>query len=301
MSQVKSLKLPHHKGMKSSLGSKIFDAFNYVFLGLVALVMFLPFVNVIASSLTPIDILVKQSFILIPPRISFDAYRYVFSTNTVLRGLFVSIGVTVVATTFNITLTALTAYPLAHKLLVGRKALVGMVIFTMVFNGGMIPTFIVVKDLGLVNSYWSLILPTAISSFNLMLFKNYFQALPAELEESAKLAGYNDLSILIRVILPVSKPLIATFIVMFGVENWNSWFNAVLYLNDGKMWPIQLILRQIITSSSQVGDAMGGASFVPPATVRNCTIVIATLPILAVYPFLQKYFTKGLMVGSVKG
>ena len=289
------------KAMKSSLGGKLFDIFNYTFLGLLSLVMFLPFVNIIASSLTPIDILVKQSFILFPTRFSLDAYRYVFSTNTVLRGLFVSVGVTIVATFVNILLTSLTAYPLAHKLLVGRKAFIGMVIFTMVFNGGMIPTFIIVKDLGLINSYWSLILPTAISSFNLMLFKNYFQALPAELEESAKLAGYNDLSILFRIILPVSKPLIATFVVMFGVENWNSWFNAVLYLNNGDMWPIQLILRQIITSSSQVGDAMGGTSFVPPATVRNCTIVIATLPILAVYPFLQKYFTKGLMLGSVKG
>lgn len=295
------MRLNTRKKVKASLGSRIFDVVNYTFLGILCLIMILPFISIIASSVTPIEELVKKKFVLIPSAISFEAFEYVFSTNTVLNGVLVSVGVTLVGTAISILITALTAYPLAHTQLVGRKALVGMVIFTMVFNGGMIPTFIIVKSLKLVNSWWSLILPTAISSFNLMLFKNYFQGLPLELEESAKLAGYNDLSILFRIILPISKPLIATFVVMFGVEHWNSWFNAILYLNDSDMWPIQVILRQIITSASQVGDAMGGASSIPPATVRNCTIVIATVPILVVYPFLQKYFTKGLLVGSVKG
>lgn len=287
--------------VRTSLGSKIFDVINYTFLGVICLIMVLPFVNIISSSLTPLEDLVKNPFILIPTRVSLEAYSYIFSTNTVIHGLQVSIGITLVGTTLNILLTAMTAYPLAHQKLVGRKVLVSMVVFCMVFNGGMIPTFIIVKNLGLLNTYWSLILPTAISSFNLMLFKNYFQELPQELEEAAKLAGYNDVSILFRIILPISKPLIATFVVMFGVEHWNSWFNAILYLNNSKMWPIQVILRQIITGASQVGDAMGGTNTMPAATVRNCTIVIATVPILLVYPFLQKYFTKGLLVGSVKG
>lgn len=287
--------------VRTSLGSKVFDVINYTFLGAVCLIMVLPFVNIISSSLTPLEDLVKNPFILIPTRVSLEAYSYIFSTNTVIHGLQVSVGITLVGTTLNILLTAMTAYPLAHQKLVGRKVLVSMVVFCMVFNGGMIPTFIIVKSLGLLNTYWSLILPTAISSFNLMLFKNYFQELPQELEEAAKLAGYNDVSILFRIILPISKPLIATFVVMFGVEHWNSWFNAILYLNNSKMWPIQVILRQIITGASQVGDAMGGTNTMPAATVRNCTIVIATVPILLVYPFLQKYFTKGLLVGSVKG
>ena len=290
-----------HVKVKTSLGSKIFDVFNYFLLGLLCAIMILPFINVIASSLTPIEDLVKSNFVLFPSRLSLEAYSYVFSTNTILRGLIVSTGVTVVGTFLNILVTALMAYPLAHKTLVGRRAFVGIVVFCMVFNGGMIPTFIIVKTVGLINSYWSVILPTLISSFNLMLFKNYFQELPAELEESAKLAGYNDLSILFRIIIPISKPLIATFIIMFGVEHWNSWFNAMLYLNDTTKWPVQVILRQIITSSSNVGDAMGGTNLVPPATVRNCTIVIATLPILIIYPFLSTYFTKGLLMGSVKG
>ena len=282
------------------LGSA-FGLVNALMLTIIGLLMIVPFLHIISASLTPIEDLVKTRFILIPTRISLEAYRYVFSTNVVLRGMIVSICVTVVGTIINIAMTALTAYPLAHKDLVGRKVMVGMVIFTMIFNGGIIPNYIIVRALGLTGSYWSLVLPVAIGSFNLMLFKNYFQELPMELEESAKLAGYNDLSILIRVILPVSMPLVATFVVMFGVSHWNSWFNASIYLSDSKMWPIQVILRQIITSASEVGDTAGAVNVVPPMTVRMCTIVVASLPILILYPFLQKYFVKGMMLGSVKG
>ena len=291
----------HRKGGKRSVGSWIFDITNFIFLGFIALIMILPFIHVIAASLTPIEMLVKSDFILFPTRFSLEAYRYVFSTNVVLRGLRTSVFITIAGTILNLTMSSLTAFPLAHKNMLGRKTMVVLVIFTMIFNGGMIPNFIVVQKLRLLNSYWSILLPTAISSFNLMLFKNYFQDQPVELEESAKLEGCNDLSVLFRIILPNSKPLLATFTVMFGVEHWNSWFNAVLYLNNPSKWPVQVILRQIVTSASEIGDAMGGINVVPPQTVRMCTIVVATVPILIVYPFLQKYFTKGLMLGSVKG
>lgn len=279
----------------------VFGIANAVILTVLALLMVVPFLHIISASLTPIEDLVKTQFILIPTRVSFEAYRYVFSTSTVLRGLIVSICVTAAGTAINIILTTLTAYPLAHRDLVGRKVMVGMVIFTMIFNGGIVPNYIIVRALHLTGTYWSLVLPVAIGSFNLMLFKNYFQELPMELEESAKLAGFNDLSILIRVILPISAPLIATFVVIFGVSHWNSWFNASIYLSDSKMWPIQVILRQIITSASEVGDTAGATNFIPPVTVRMCTIVVTSLPILILYPFLQKYFVKGMMVGSVKG
>ena len=289
------------KHVKCGIGSLVFDISNYTFLGMLALIMVLPFIHIVSASFTPIEDLVRTKFVLIPTRISLDAYRYVFSTNTILRGLLISIGITVVGTILNLALTALTAVPLAHKNLLGRKTMVGIIIFTMVFNGGIVPNYIIVRMMGLTNTFWSLILPTAISSFNLMLFKNYFQELPQELEESAKLAGYNELSILIRIIIPVSAPLFATFPVLFGVMHWNSWFNAVLYLSDSKMWPMQVVLRQIITSASEVGDTAGAVNYVPAQTVRMCTIVVTTFPILCVYPFLQKYFVKGLMVGSIKG
>ncbi len=286
---------------KLGVGNLIFDICNIVVLGIIALVTVLPFIHVIVSSFTPPGELMKSDFIIIPKSISLDAYKYIFSTNVVARGLAVSILVTLVGTVFNMIMTVLMAYPLAHKGLLARKAIMLMVTFTLMFNGGMVPSYIIIQKLHLLNNYWALILPGAISAFSLIIFKNYFQELPAELEESAKLDGANDLLILFRIILPVSKPLIATFLVMFGVGYWNSWFNAVLYLNDAKMWPIQVVLRQVISATSNIGDMMETNIVIPPKTVQMCTITIATLPILCVYPFLQKYFTQGILLGSVKG
>lgn len=286
---------------RQSMGSRIFDIFNVTVLGLAAIIMLVPFIHVLAASFTSVEEYLSKDFILFPTTFSLESYRYIFSTGTILHGLMVSSLVTIAGTCMNLLMSVLTAYPLAHRDLFGRNVMIMLVIFTLMFNGGMIPMFIVVQKLGLLNSYASLILPYVISSFNLMLFKNYFQELPVELEEAAKMDGYNDLSILFLIILPLSKPLLATFAIIFGVEHWNSWFNAMLYLSDSGKWPIQVILRQIVLSASEVGDAMGGANFIPPATVRMCTIVVATLPILCIYPFLQKYFTKGLLVGSVKG
>lgn len=287
--------------IRQSPASLAFDIFNYAALGAVALIMILPFIHVVAASFTWVQEYLSKDFVLFPSTFSLEAYRYVFSTGTILRGLMVSTGVTVVGTCMNLLMSALTAYPLAHRNLYGRKVMIFLVIFTLMFNGGMVPMFIIVQKLHMLNTYASLILPYVISSFNLMLFKNYFQELPVELEESAKLDGYNDLSILFLIILPLSKPLLATFAIMFGVEHWNSWFNAMLYLSDSKKWPIQVILRQIVLIASEVGDAAGGANYIPPVTVRMCTIVVATMPILCIYPFLQRYFTKGILMGSVKG
>ncbi|GHT63983.1 putative ABC transporter permease protein YtcP [Spirochaetia bacterium] len=287
--------------IRAGFGSNLFDAVNYFLLALVSLVMILPFIHVLAASLTPIEDLLKRDFILFPTRLSLDAYRYVFSTPIVARGLLISIFITVSGTTLNLLLSSLTAYPLAHRNLLGGKVMSLLVVFTLIFNGGMIPMFIMVQKLRLLNTYWALILPYVISSFNLMLFRNYFREMPDELEEAAKIEGYNDLSILFRIILPLAKPLLATFAIIFGVDHWNSWFNATLYLSNSRMWPIQVILRQVITSMSQVGDAMGGTNYIPPMTVRMCTIVVATVPILLVYPFLTKYFSKGILAGSVKG
>lgn len=287
--------------LQSGPGSFFFDAVNHIVLGLTALVMLLPFIHVLAASLTPIEDLLKRDFILIPTRFSLDAYRYVFSTPIVPRGLLISAFLTVGGTILNLLLSSLTAYPLAHRNLMGGRFMSLLVVFTLIFNGGMIPMFIVVQKLHLLNTYWALLLPYVISSFNLMLFRNYFREMPDELEEAAKIDGYNDLSILFLIVLPLAKPLLATFAIIFGVEHWNSWFSATLYLSDSRMWPIQVILRQVITSMSQVGDAMGGTNYIPPMTVRMCTIIVATVPILAIYPFLQKYFTKGILMGSVKG
>jgi putative aldouronate transport system permease protein len=287
--------------IQNGYGSHAFDVFNVVVLGLVSLLTVLPFIHIVVASFTPPEILAKSDFVLFPSRLSLEGYEYVFSTNVVARSLIVSTFITIVGTFFSIIMTVLMAYPLAHKTLTGRKVIMLMVIFTIMFNGGLVPTYIIVQKLHLLNTYMSLILPGAISVFSLVIFKSYFQELPAELEESARLDGYNDLMILFKIILPSSKPLLATFTVMFGVTYWNTWFSAVLYLNDSKMWPVQLVLRQVMNSSSQIGDMMESATLIQPKTIQMCVITIATFPILCAYPFLQKYFSQGMLLGSVKG
>jgi putative aldouronate transport system permease protein len=210
---------------------------------------------------------------------------------------------TIAGTLFNIIMTVLFAYPLSHSAIKGRRVILFLITFTMMFSGGIIPEYMVVRSLKLMNKMGALILPGAISTFNFVIFRNYFQELPRELEESAMIDGAGYMRILISIIVPISMPLIATFIVMYGVGHWNSWFAATIYINDSAKWPIQVILRLITNLSLGVGDAsaMDSNIMMPPESVRMCTIVVATLPILAVYPFMQKYFTKGILLGSVKG
>jgi putative aldouronate transport system permease protein len=227
----------------------------------------------------------------------------VFSTKTLMQALRVSIVLTAVGTTFNIIMTVLFAYPLAHTTIKGRRVILFLITFTMMFSGGIVPEYMIVRSLGLMNKMSALILPGAISTFNLIIFRNYFQELPKELEESAMIDGAGYLYILIRIILPISMPIIATFVVLYGVGIWNSWFAATLYLRDSTKWPIQVVLRMLTNLSMALGDttAMDSDIMLPPVSTKMCTIVIATVPILAVYPFMQKYFTKGILLGSVKG
>jgi putative aldouronate transport system permease protein len=288
---------------RESLGSKVFDIVNVGFLGLVSLIMVLPFIQILMSSFAAQELLVGNNFLLFPTRWSIIGYKYIFSSNTIVRGLIISVLVTTFGTTARIVMQAMMAYPLAHKRLRARKPIMLMITFTIMFNGGMIPTFIIIQKLGLINNYMSLILPGLLSAYSVVVFRNYFEGIPLELEESAKLDGANEFQILFRIILPISKPLIASFVVMFGIVFWNSWFDSLLYLDDSRMWPIQMILRQVFAASSQIGDTTGTgmSADVLPKTVQMCTIVVATMPILLVYPFMTRYFEKGLMMGSVKG
>lgn len=288
---------------KTSVGSKIFDGFNYIFLSVMSLVTLLPFIYIIVASVTPPEILLKERFILIPKGFSLEAYRFVFQTDSIIKALCVSVGITVIGTAFNIFMTVLFAYPLSHKTLRGRSLLTLLIIATMIFSGGMIPGYILIQKLGLIDRFSSIILPGAINTFNLIIFRNFFQELPQELEESGKMDGASYPYILFKILLPLSVPLLATFTIMYGVSHWNSWFNAVLYINDSNKWPIQVILRQVINLSNGLGvsDVLDSGIIMPPESVRMCTIVVAMLPIMLVYPFLQKYFTKGLLLGSVKG
>lgn len=287
-----------------TISSRIFDIVNYTLLLIIGLVTILPFLHVIAGSFTTVTELAQKQFVLFPTVWSLDAYKYVFSTNTVFRSLGVSVGVTFLGTLFSMLLTCLMAYGLSRRDLDGRNFIMFMVLFTMLFSGGMIPTFLVVKEMGLIDTYAALIVPTAINAFNLIIMRNFFQNLPEGLEESAKIDGAGDWGILFRIVIPLSMPAIATISLFYAVTYWNTYMSAILYLNDAAKWPVQVILRQIvILASGLAADTSGMDEFVrpPEQTVKMAVIVIATLPILCVYPFLQKHFAKGALLGSIKG
>ena len=288
---------------KASIGSRIFDCINYTVLLVIGILTVIPFIHVIAASFTSPEALVKHDFILIPDKPTLEAYKYIFSTDTVTRSILVSVFVTIMGTLLNISMTALMAYPLAHKRIYGHKILMLMVTFTLVFSGGMIPTYLVVQNLGLMNTFSGALLPSAIGAFNLIIFKSFFQNIPSELVESARIDGCTEFRILAGIVLPLSIPLLATFTVIFAVGHWNSWFNYVLYINDPEKMPVQVVLRTMVsTSNSQIGDTLAFEDYTPPQQIiRMCVIAIATVPILVVYPFVQKHFTKGMLLGSVKG
>ncbi|WIV19465.1 carbohydrate ABC transporter permease [Paenibacillus polygoni] len=286
-----------------TLSGRLFVAVNYTLLTIIALVTVLPFIHVVAGSFTTNAEIAAKKFVLIPTVWSLEAYKFIFSTDTIFRALSVSVGVTMIGTLLSMFVTSLMAYGLSRRDLDGRNVIMFLVVFTMLFSGGMIPTFLVVKELGLIDSYAALILPSAIGAFNMIILKNFFQNIPEGLEESAKIDGCNDFGILFRIVLPLSLPSIATISLFYAVTYWNTYLSAILYLNDSQMWPIQVLLRQIVVLASGMDYSSNLDSAVPPPdqSVKMAVIVVATLPILLVYPFLQKHFAKGAMLGSIKG
>jgi putative aldouronate transport system permease protein len=289
--------------MNRSWGSKLFDSVNYFLLFLLALITVVPFLlNVTGSFAAPEEAL-RKSYVLIPETFSLAAYQYIFSTKIIPHSLLVTIFITVAGTAINIVLTALLAFPLANKRLRIRKPVMLMVVFSMLFSGGMIPTYLVVKNLGLLNTYGALLLPGAISAFYLIILKNFFAQLPDELEDSARIDGASDPQILFRIVIPLSMPAIATLTLFYAVGHWNQFLNALLYINDAGKFPIQVWLRQIVLlSQTGIGDSANNFEGVIPTgkTIQMSVTVVSTVPILLVYPFLQRHFAKGVLLGSVK-
>ena len=283
-------------------GGRIFDAANYVFLSLVGIVTLLPFVYVLAGSFASEAEITRRPFFIWPEQFTLGSYEYIFSTPAFTKALLTMVLVTLVGTLIQLLLTVTMAYPLAKRGLRGRKLILSLVVFAMVFSGGMIPTFLLVKDLGLLNTYWALILPAAINPFSLIIIKNFFQELPGELEESAKMDGATEIGILWRILLPLSKPVLATFALFYAVGIWNDFMSPLLYLSDNSMWTLQMYLRQVTAASDLLGTGNVDPTYIPPEQgVKFAVIVVATLPILIFYPFLQKHFAKGMLIGSVKG
>jgi putative aldouronate transport system permease protein len=281
---------------------RIFQVVNVIVLGGFALLCLLPFLNVLGSSFATPGELATRPFIVIPETFTLDAYRYILSTATIFRALGVSLFVTVAGTFVSLLLTALMAYALSKRYLRGRRVINFLVVFTMLFSGGMIPTFIVVQKLGLIDSLWALILPVAINAFNFVIMRSFFQAIPDSLEEAARIDGCSDLGVFWRIVLPLSIASIATIGLFYAVAYWNTYQHAILYINDSAKWPIQVLLRQIVIVASGMNADASVVDVVPPAqSVKMAVIVVATLPMLVVYPFIQRYFVKGALIGSVKG
>ncbi|NOU97797.1 ABC transporter permease subunit [Paenibacillus sp. LMG 31456] len=289
---------------RATFSERGFDLINMIFLTLLMVITIYPLLYVAFASVSDAGNLMAHKGILWRPLgLSLDAYTNVFRNPMILKGYGNTLFVVVVGLLFNILLTALGAYALSRKSLQYRKQLMLFIIFTMFFSGGLIPFYLTVKGVGLANTLWALIIPQAINTFNLILMKTAFEAIPDALEESAKMDGANDFVILFRIILPLSMPVIAVMLLYYGVSHWNSWFNAMIFLQDRSMYPLQLILREILLqgeASSNLGAADGDAAMLS-VTLKYATIIVATVPILLIYPFLQKYFVKGALIGAIKG
>ena len=286
----------------NSVAGVVFDGFNYVFLALYGTLSLLPFLYILAASFASDAEIAARPFFIFPHKITTEAYGLVMKSAVLYKSLGVSVFVTLFGTLICLFFTITFAYPLSKKNLIGRNFILNVIIFTMVFGGGMIPTYIMVRNLHLINSYWALILPGAINTTNLIIIKSYFQSLPAELMESSMIDGCTEMQTLWRIVLPLSKPIIATFGLFYAVGHWNNFFSALLYMNDPEKWPLQVILRQIVMLSQGTLATDLPANYVPPAeSLKMATIVVSVVPIMMIYPFLQKYFAKGVMIGAVKG
>jgi len=289
--------------IKSSTGEKVFTVFNYCVFILIGITTLVPFINLLAKSLSSEDAVVSGRVGLFPVGIQFDTYKYVLQDSLFLTSLKTSVLLTVIGTGLSLIMTTMTAYPLSKIRLRGRKWLLLMFVFTMLFSGGLIPTYLLMHNLNLVNTFAVLFLPAMVNVFNMLIIKNYFEGLPDSLEESGKLDGAGNIRILIHIMLPLSLPVLATIALFFAVAFWNDYFTAMIYITDPELKPLQLYLKELIVSSS--GDFLKNnvdlAINMTPQSIQASSILLATIPILLVYPFLQKYFVKGVLVGSVKG
>jgi putative aldouronate transport system permease protein len=275
-----------------------------IFLSAVGVAMLFPFVYVVAVSFSSARDVLSGGLILWPKNPSLEAYQSIFRGGIVARALGVSIGLVVIGTTLKMIATTTLAFGLSKRGVPGAKFVLFLVIGTLLFRPGLIPSYLMVKTLGMIDTYQSLILPGLISAFYLIILRNFIMNIPQELIEAARLDGASDWQVLWEVVLPLSKAVLAVIALFYGVDIWNAFFNAVLYINDASMWPIQLVLRQYVLQGSMLASALTLDPNQPPPpaqTLQMAIVVVATLPILLVYPFLQRYFTRGVLTGAIKG
>lgn len=291
--------------IKKTKGDRIFITINTVFMTLLMLVTLYPLLYVAFASISDPTSMIKHTGLLLRPLgFQLDAYGMVMDNPMILQGYKNTLVYVLLGTLINLVMTCLGAYVISRKKFGMKKAITFAIIFTMFFNGGLIPTFLIVKDLGMYNSIWALLIPNAINTYNLIIMRTSFMSIPETLEEAAIMDGANDFTILFRVVIPLSMPVVAVMILFYGVAHWNSWFNAMIYIRDRSLYPLQLVLREILVASSteSMTASVGNMDKEPVSEiVKYATIMVATIPILFVYPFLQRFFVKGVMIGAIKG
>jgi putative aldouronate transport system permease protein len=291
-------------GIRPTRGYRVFQAVNALILTGVVIVTLYPFVNIVARSLSDESYLIAGKVNLVPRGFNLTAYKLIMSDSMFWTNYRNTVVYTVVATVIAVVLTTCYAYVLSKPQLRGRGLLVGIAVFTMFFSGGLIPNYVLITSLGMKNSIWAIVLPNAVSVFNLLVMKAFFESLPVELEEAAAVDGLNTYGILWRIVLPLSKAILATMVLFYAVSFWNSWFSAFLYMDRLDLFPVTVYLRNLIagaTGAQAAGGVADGDAVQAAATMQAVTIVLTTLPILAVYPFVQRYFVSGVMLGAVKG
>ncbi|MEY9093486.1 carbohydrate ABC transporter permease [Paenibacillus sp. RC84] len=290
-----------------STREKAFDWVVYALLSLVSLIVLYPLVFVLIASFSSPEAVMRGEVWLWPKDITWMGYTKIFQNNEILTGYLNTIVYTVVGTSINLILSVAAAYPLSRKDFAGRNAISALMVFTMFFSGGMVPSYLLVKNLGMLNTMWALIIPGAVSVYNIIIMRTFFQSsIPGEMQEAASIDGCSNLGILWKIVLPLSMPIIAVIILFYSVGHWNSYFSGLMYLTDRDKYPLQLFLREILIQGQMqemlgVGDDSHARNVMEGETIKYAVVIVANLPVLMLYPFLQRYFVKGVMIGSVKG
>ncbi len=295
---------PPKKAIRESGGSRVLDIVNYVLLTLVALICLLPFLHVVSMSLSSNGAVISQKVYFFPVEWSVEGYKMVLNDPSMMRSLGITVLLTIGFTVLGMILTVLAAYPLTKKDLKGRSVISFMFMFTMYFGGGLIPEYLLMNDLKMLNTLWSLLLPLAFSAYNIIIMRSFIESsIPASLEEAAFLDGANYWSVLFRVVIPLCKPVLATLCLFFAVGRWNAYGDALYYISTSRLYPMQLKLYYLMGMASDAANLAegGAASYVTGEVVKATCVMFATIPIIILYPFLQRYFVTGIMIGAVKG
>ncbi|UJF34296.1 carbohydrate ABC transporter permease [Paenibacillus hexagrammi] len=290
--------------MRASRGERIFYSVNYILLFLISITCLYPLINILAISLSSNDAIISGKVQIWPVGFSLTSYDAIMKGSSVLDAFRNSLIITIVGAAICMLFTLLAAYPLSRKEFYGRKAFTLAIVFTMLFNGGLIPNYLLVKSLGLIDSYFAIWLPTAISVYNMLIMKSYFENLPQELEDAARIDGASEWTFIIRIVLPLSAPMLATIALFYTVGLWNSFLNVLIYINDPLKYNLSVLVQQMVSSQSIIQDFSNNLeeiSKLTPEGVKAAGVIILILPVMIVYPFVQKYFVKGAMIGAIKG